>query len=70
VAALEGAGLITKRRQGREQLVSTNLDAVRDARIALDQLEGFWRERIERMGEVLAGQPDLPLDAHHEGATP
>lgn len=53
VAALETAGLIAKRRHGREQLVSTDIEAVRDARRALDQLEDLWRGRIERMSELL-----------------
>jgi DNA-binding transcriptional ArsR family regulator len=56
VAVLEGAGLVTKRRQGREQLVRGNPGTVRDARQVLDQLETMWRGRIDRFGEVLAAQ--------------
>jgi DNA-binding transcriptional ArsR family regulator len=54
VAVLERAGLVTKRRQGREQLVRGNVEAVRDARGALDALEAVWRSRIERFGDILA----------------
>ncbi len=54
VAVLEEAGLVTKRRQGREQLVSADVTTVRRARHLLDQLEAMWLERIDRMGEVLA----------------
>lgn len=57
VAVLERAGLIIKERRGREQLVRTDLDAVRRARQALDQLEAEWRGRVERMTEVLAQVP-------------
>ena len=54
VAVLERAGLVTKQRRGREQLVRTDPDAVGDARRALDQLEGLWRGRVERMAALLA----------------
>lgn len=39
VAVLERAGLVTKQRHGREQLVRADPDAVERARQALDQLE-------------------------------
>jgi DNA-binding transcriptional ArsR family regulator len=58
VAVLERAGLVTKRRRGREQLVRTDPDAVRRARQVLDQLETTWRARVERMSHVLAQDPD------------
>ena len=57
VAVLERAGLVTKERRGREQLVRTDPDAVRRARQALDQLEAAWRGRVDRMAELLAGTP-------------
>lgn len=53
VAVLERAGLVTKRRRGREQLVRTDLAALRRARQALDQLEMSWRGRVERMSDLL-----------------
>ena len=55
VAVLEEASLVTKRRQGREQLVSANVDTVRRASLLLDELEALWRGRIDRIGEILAG---------------
>jgi DNA-binding transcriptional ArsR family regulator len=54
VAVLERAGLVTKERRGREQLVSTEAAAVGRARRALDELEKSWRGRVERMSDVLA----------------
>jgi DNA-binding transcriptional ArsR family regulator len=54
VAVLERAGLVAKRRQGREQLVRTDADAVGRARRILDELETAWRGRVERMSELLA----------------
>jgi DNA-binding transcriptional ArsR family regulator len=58
VAVLERAGLVTKQRRGREQLVRTDPDAVRRARQALDGLETTWRGRVDRMSDLLAQDPD------------
>jgi DNA-binding transcriptional ArsR family regulator len=54
VAVLEQAGLVTKERRGREQLVRTDGDAVGRARRVLDELETTWRGRVDRMAELLA----------------
>ncbi|HEY5889288.1 MAG TPA: ArsR family transcriptional regulator [Acidimicrobiia bacterium] len=54
VAVLERAGLITKHRRGREQLVRSNKDTIRTAYGLLEDMEKLWRERIDRMGEILA----------------
>lgn len=58
VAVLEGAGLVTKQRNGREQLVRGNVDTMRKAYRLLEQLEAVWRGRIDRIGDVLAGEPN------------
>ena len=58
VAVLERAGLVTKRRQGREQRVRGNLDTLHEARRLLDQLEALWRARIDRIDEILAEPSD------------
>jgi DNA-binding transcriptional ArsR family regulator len=58
VAVLERAGLVTKERHGREQLVRSDSDAVGRARQALDQLEMAWRGRVDRMAGLLAQDPD------------
>ena len=54
VAVLETAGLVTKRRQGREKLVVGNVEPVRRASQVLDQLEAVWRGRVDRIGQMLA----------------
>jgi DNA-binding transcriptional ArsR family regulator len=54
VAMLERAGLVVKKRRGREQLVHTDAAAVERARQALDELAATWRGRVERMSDVLA----------------
>jgi DNA-binding transcriptional ArsR family regulator len=54
VAVLERAGLITKQRIGRRRIVRTHLEALLVARRLLDQYEGLWRARIDRMNEIIA----------------
>jgi DNA-binding transcriptional ArsR family regulator len=54
VAVLERAGLITKQRIGRRRVVRTNSEALLVARRLLDQYEGLWRARIDRMNELIA----------------
>ena len=56
VAVLEGAGLVTKQRKGREQLVRGNVDTIRKAHRLLEQLEAVWRGRIDRISEILASE--------------
>jgi DNA-binding transcriptional ArsR family regulator len=58
VAVLERAGLVTKERRGREQLVHTDLAAVDRARRVLEELERTWRGRAERMSHLLAQHPN------------
>lgn len=53
VAVLERAGLLKKRRQGREALASGEVEAVRSASALLFELEGIWRGRIGRIEDVL-----------------
>ena len=60
VAVLERAALVTKHRHGREQLVRANIASVRHAARVLDDLEVLWRERVERMADILA-EPDEPM---------
>lgn len=57
VVVLERATLVTKRKQGREMLVTGNVDAVRRAARLLDELESVWRARISRMDEILGEDP-------------
>jgi DNA-binding transcriptional ArsR family regulator len=53
VAVLEGAGLVTKERQGRQQLVRTDVGTVQRARALLDGIEEQWRARIDRIDDLL-----------------
>jgi DNA-binding transcriptional ArsR family regulator len=53
VAVLERAGLVTKRRSGREQLVRGDIETIRRARELLRRYEEIWRGRVDRMNELL-----------------
>lgn len=65
VAVLERAGLVTKERRGREQLVRTDPGAIGRARQVLDELETAWRGRVDRMADLLAQVPEPDLAAGH-----
>ena len=54
VGVLEEAGLVSRRKQGRETRVSGEPDAIRRARDLLDAYEELWRARFDRMSDVLA----------------
>lgn len=54
VRVLEDAGLVTKQRRGREQIVCSNVETIRRANRLLEQLEDIWRARIDQIGEILA----------------
>jgi DNA-binding transcriptional ArsR family regulator len=53
IAVLEGAGLVTKQRHGREQLVRTDVDTLHRARALLDGIEELWRARVDRIDDLL-----------------
>ncbi len=53
VAILERAGLITKERTGRRKVVRTNIQELQLARSLLDQYEALWRDRVERMTNLI-----------------
>jgi DNA-binding transcriptional ArsR family regulator len=63
VAVLEDAGLVTKQRNGRQQLVRGDVATIRQAQRLLEQLEAVWRGRIDQIGEILA-------DERNGGTTP
>ena len=53
VEVLVDAGLVSKHRSGREQLVRGEVDQLRRAHELLDELEAVWRARLERFEDVL-----------------
>jgi DNA-binding transcriptional ArsR family regulator len=53
IAILERAGLVTKQRIGRRKVVRTNAEGLRVARRLLDRYEQLWRDRIDRMTDLI-----------------
>jgi DNA-binding transcriptional ArsR family regulator len=66
VAVLEKAGLLTKRRSGREQLASGDVEAVRSVAAMLTELEQIWRGRIARIDAFIAAELDIASDPPQE----
>ena len=57
VAVLEGAGLVSKHRHGRERLVRGNHEQIARARALLTALEEVWHARFSQLDDVLADPP-------------
>jgi DNA-binding transcriptional ArsR family regulator len=53
VEVLIDAGLVSKHRSGREQLVRGEVNQLRRVHELLDELETLWRARLERFEDVL-----------------
>ena len=53
VSVLEKAGLLTKRRSGRQQLARGDVAAVRSVASMLTGLEQVWRGRVARIDELV-----------------
>jgi DNA-binding transcriptional ArsR family regulator len=60
VAVLERAGLVIKRRAGRRKVVRTNVARLGVAQRLLDRYEQLWRERIERMTDLINETTEEP----------
>ena len=54
VAVLERTSLVTKEKRGREQIVRANHDGLQKARGLLEEYEVIWRQRTERIADLLA----------------
>ncbi|OLT40686.1 transcriptional regulator [Saccharomonospora sp. CUA-673] len=71
VAVLERAGLVTKRRSGRENLATGEVDAVRSVASMLGEFEEVWRGRVARIDELLAaGQEPEPTEENEPCPSP
>ncbi|WP_247827732.1 ArsR/SmtB family transcription factor [Arthrobacter antioxidans] len=61
VAVLQRASLVSKEKRGREQIVRGEVDGVQRARRLLDDYERIWRQRVDRITDLLgedAGDDD------------
>ncbi|MBX3067668.1 MAG: winged helix-turn-helix transcriptional regulator [Microbacteriaceae bacterium] len=57
VAVLEAAELVIKRVQGRERLVRADPKTIAKAETLLKQYQQIWRDRIDRLDNLLATDP-------------
>lgn len=62
VAVLERAALVHKQRQGREQMVSGDVETVRAAARLLAEYEAIWRGRVDRIADLLTESGDDERD--------
>jgi DNA-binding transcriptional ArsR family regulator len=58
VAVLERAGLVSKTRRGREQIVHGEVEALRRVTRLLDGYEQLWRQRAAGIQNILDEEPD------------
>lgn len=54
ITVLEGAGLVSKERRGRERRIRGNPEAIRKAQTLLNAYERIWQSRINRLDALLA----------------
>jgi len=67
VAVLERAELVRKRRSGREQLVRGEVAPLGRASRLLASYELLWRDRIDRIADVLAEDGERPPEDRGKG---
>lgn len=56
VAVLQRASLVTKEKRGREQIVRGDHEGLQKARRLLDEYEAIWRQRADRIADLLADE--------------
>jgi DNA-binding transcriptional ArsR family regulator len=57
---LEGAGLVTHEKRGREVLYALKADGLEEARVFLDAISAGWDRAIERLREMVEEPPHGP----------
>lgn len=57
---LEGAGLVTRSREGRVHHIQLRAAPMADAAGWLDRYHEFWSERFERLADLVEEDPDPP----------
>jgi DNA-binding transcriptional ArsR family regulator len=70
VAVLERASLVSKEKRGREQIVRANHDGLQRARRLLDEYEVIWRQRADRIADLLAETATTGPDKTQAGNRP
>lgn len=68
VAVLERASLVSKRRRGREQIVRGEIASLARASQLLDGYEQLWRDRADRIADLLAADEEQPPHDRGKGS--
>ncbi|MEG3089026.1 ArsR/SmtB family transcription factor [Sphingomonas sp. PB4P5] len=58
VQALERAGLVERRKAGRQQLCRLRAEPLREAEAWLKQWEGFWNARLDALEAMIADEQE------------
>ncbi len=61
---LEGAGLVTHKKRGREVLYALETRRIKEARAFLDDVSAGWDRAIERLRRMVEEPPDLSRKRH------
>lgn len=54
ITVLEGAGLVSKHRSGRERRIRGNPETIRKAQTLLNAYESIWQGRVDRLDALFA----------------
>ena len=57
VKVLEGAGLIERRKKGRQQICTLKAEPLAEAELWLRQWEKFWSARLDRLQALVQNHP-------------
>lgn len=60
VQVLEGSGLVSTEKVGRVRMCRLEADALGEVERWLHERRFFWQRRLDRLGEVLAVEPEAP----------
>lgn len=58
VGVLENAGIVTRRKHGRERICSLNPGGLLEARDWVERYSVFWSQRLDALGEALKEDGD------------
>lgn len=61
---LEASGLVASEKVGRVRTCRVGPDALRTAEHWISERRVTWEQRLDRLGEILAKQPEMPNSTH------
>lgn len=70
VQVLEGSGLVSTEKVGRVRMCRLEADALGEVERWLHERRLFWQRRLDRLGAVLAADPETPAPVSPAPARP